>query len=114
MLNVLSLCRPIRCCISPCEAVCGTTGWGNTKEAIQSGKPSYLSDNPVPTWRISWSTTQWRIQAEAREARATPSKKKKKKKKGKKKLVDLVHDELKKVPHEDTDVEVDRCFKRAN
>ena len=53
---------------------------------------------------------QWRIQAEAREARATPSKKKK----GKKKHVDLVHDELKRDPHEDTDVEVDRCFKRAN
>ena len=41
-------------------------------------------------------------------------KKKKKKKKGKKKHVDQVHDELKRDPYEDTDVEVDRCFKRAN
>ena len=40
--------------------------------------------------------------------------KKKKKKKGKKKHVDLVHDELKRDPYEDTDVEVDERFKRAN
>ena len=44
-----------------------------------------------------------------RERRALPPQKK-----GKKKHVDLVHDELKRDPHEDTDVEVDRCFKRAN
>ena len=43
-----------------------------------------------------------------------PSKKKKKKEKGKKKHADLVHDELKRDPYEDTDAEVDRCFKRAN
>ena len=43
-----------------------------------------------------------------------PLKKKKKKKKGKKKHVDLVHDELKRDPYEDTDVEVDGRFKRAN
>ena len=53
-----------------------------------------------------------------RERRALPpqkKKKKKKKKKGKKKHVDLVHDsELKRDPYEDTDVEVDGRFKRAN
>ena len=41
-------------------------------------------------------------------------KKKKKKKKGKKKHEDPVHDELKRDPYEDTDVEVDGRFKRAN
>ena len=60
---------------------------------------------------------QWRIQAEAREARATPQKKKKKKKKRerekKKKHVDLVHDELKRDPYEDTDVEVDGRFQES-
>ena len=57
---------------------------------------------------------QWRIQAEAREARATPSKKKKREReKKKKKHVDLVHDELKRYPHEDTDVEVDGRFQES-
>ena len=46
---------------------------------------------------------QWRIQAEAREARATL----KKKKNEKRKHADLVHDELKRDPYEDADVEVD-------
>ena len=58
----------------------------------------------------SFGDIQWRIQAEAREARATPSKKKK----GKKKHVALVHDELKRDPYDDSDVEVDGRFKRAN
>ena len=53
-------------------------------------------------------------QRRERRALPPPKKKKKKKKKGKKKHLDLVHDELKRDPYEDTDVEVDGRFKRAN
>ena len=49
-----------------------------------------------------------------RERRTTsPQKKKKKKEREKKKHVDLVHDELKRDPYEDTDVEVDRRFQES-
>ena len=49
----------------------------------------------------------------ARGARCPLKKKKKKREREKKKLVDLVHDELKRDPYEVTDVEVDGRFQES-